>query len=170
VGRTGHRAGDAGGRALGDFRAAGGPADVLEGRLGSGGNTWRGGLLAGALFGLEFFFIAEGLQLTTAAHVGVPLHRADFHRAGRAFPVGQRAPAAAAMAGDLLAFVGIAIAFAGGVSWDNLDRRMLLGDAFGGLGGCWGATTVVVRASRLSEAPVTLTLFYQLIVGFAACC
>ena len=29
-----------------------------------------------------------------------------------------------------------------------------------------GATTVVVRASRLSEAPVTLTLFYQLIVGF----
>ena len=27
-------------------------------------------------------------------------------------------------------------------------------------------TTVVVRASRLSEAPVTLTLFYQLIVGF----
>jgi drug/metabolite transporter (DMT)-like permease len=30
----------------------------------------------------------------------------------------------------------------------------------------WGATTVVVRASRLSEAPATLTLFYQLIVGF----
>ena len=30
----------------------------------------------------------------------------------------------------------------------------------------WGATTVVVRGSRLSEAPVTLTLFYQLIVGF----
>jgi drug/metabolite transporter (DMT)-like permease len=44
---------------------------------------------------------------------------------------------------------------------------MLLGDAFGVLAGaCWGATTVVVRASRLSEAPVTLTLFYQLIVGF----
>jgi drug/metabolite transporter (DMT)-like permease len=69
--------------------------------------------------------------------------------------------------GILLAFVGIAIAFAGGVSWDNLDRRMLLGDAFGVIAGaCWGATTVVVRASRLSEAPVTLTLFYQLIVGF----
>ena len=64
-------------------------------------------------------------------------------------------------------WIGIAIAFAGGVSWDNLDRRMLLGDAFGVLAGaCWGATTVVVRASRLSEAPVTLTLFYQLLVGF----
>jgi len=30
----------------------------------------------------------------------------------------------------------------------------------------WGATTVVVRGSRLSEAPATLTLFYQLAVGF----
>lgn len=30
-----------------------------------------------------------------------------------------------------------------------------------------GATTVVVRCSRLSEAPATLTLFYQLAVGFA---
>ncbi len=72
------------------------------------------------------------------------------------------------MAGDFfLAFIGIAIAFAGGVSWDNLDHRMLMGDALGVLAGAsWGATTVVVRASRLSEAPVTLTLFYQLIVGF----
>jgi drug/metabolite transporter (DMT)-like permease len=69
--------------------------------------------------------------------------------------------------GIVLAFIGIAIAFAGGVSWDNLDYRMLMGDALGVLAGAaWGATTVVVRASRLSEAPVTLTLFYQLIVGF----
>lgn len=44
---------------------------------------------------------------------------------------------------------------------------MLLGDILGLLAGlAWGATTVVVRASRLSEAPATLTLFYQLIVGF----
>lgn len=59
---------------------------------------------------------------------------------------------------------------------DRLRRRCVVGqprsahaagDAFGVLAGaCWGATTVVVRASRLSEAPVTLTLFYQLIVGF----
>lgn len=26
------------------------------------GTTWRSGLLAGALFGLEFFFISEGLR------------------------------------------------------------------------------------------------------------
>jgi len=45
---------------------------------------------------------------------------------------------------------------------------VLLGDAFGVLAGlAWGATTVVVRGSRLSEAPASLTLFYQLLVGFA---
>lgn len=132
------------------------------------GNTWRGGLLAGALFGLEFFFIAEGLQLTTAAHMSVFLYTAPIFTAlGVHFLLASERLRPLQWLGILLAFIGIAIAFAGGVSWDNLDRRMLLGDAFGVLAGaCWGATTVVVRASRLSEAPVTLTLFYQLIVGF----
>lgn len=69
--------------------------------------------------------------------------------------------------GILLAFGGIALAFAGGISLDQLDGRMLLGDGLAILAGlAWGATTVVVRGSRLSEAPVTLTLFYQLAVGF----
>ena len=69
--------------------------------------------------------------------------------------------------GILLAFGGIIVAFAGGLSLDNLDGRMLLGDALGVLAGmAWGATTVVVRGSRLSDAPATLTLFYQLLVGF----
>jgi drug/metabolite transporter (DMT)-like permease len=44
---------------------------------------------------------------------------------------------------------------------------VLLGDALGvAAGAAWGATTVVVRTSRLSEAPPALTLFYQLAVGF----
>ena len=129
---------------------------------------WKGGLLAGALFGLEFFFISEGLQLTTAAHMSVFLYTAPIFTAlGVHFLLASERLRPLQWLGILLAFIGIAIAFAGGVSWDNLDRRMLLGDAFGVLAGaCWGATTVVVRASRLSEAPVTLTLFYQLIVGF----
>lgn len=139
-----------------------------KGGWGQVGNTWRGGLLAGALFGLEFLFIAEGLQLTTAAHMSVFLYTAPIFTAlGVHFLLASERLRPLQWLGILLAFIGIAIAFAGGVSWDNLDRRMLLGDAFGVLAGaCWGATTVVVRASRLSEAPVTLTLFYQLIVGF----
>ncbi|AMB85382.1 hypothetical protein AWM79_08710 [Pseudomonas agarici] len=132
------------------------------------GATWRGGLLAGALFGLEFLFISEGLQLTSAAHMSVFLYTAPIFTAlGVNWLLPSECLRPLQWLGIGLAFVGIAFAFAGGVSFSDMDSNMLLGDALGVLAGAaWGATTVVVRASRLSEAPVTLTLFYQLIVGF----
>ncbi|CAK9890668.1 MULTISPECIES: DMT family transporter [Pseudomonas] len=132
-------------------------------------STWRGGLLAGSLFGLEFLFIAEGLKLTSAAHMSVFLYTAPvFTALGLHFMLPSERLRPLQWLGILLAFGGIAFAFAGGISLEHLDGRMLLGDAFGVLAGlAWGATTVVVRASRLSEAPATLTLFYQLAVGFA---
>lgn len=131
-------------------------------------STWRGGLLAGALFGLEFLFIAEGLQLTSAAHMSVFLYTAPvFTPLGLHWLLPSERLRPLQWLGIALAFGGIAVAFAGGVSLEHLDGRMLLGDAFGVLAGmAWGATTVVVRGSRLSEAPATLTLFYQLLVGF----
>ena len=129
-------------------------------------NTWRAGLLAGSLFGLEFLFIAEGLKLTSAAHMSVFLYTAPVFTAlglHALLPTERLRPLQ--WLGIALAFSGIAFAFAGGISLEHLDRRMLLGDAMGLMAGlCWGATTVVVRTSRLSEAPATLTLFYQLIV------
>ena len=132
------------------------------------GTTWKGGLLAGSLFGLEFLLIAEGLQLTSAAHMSVFLYTAPvFTALGLHFMLPSERLRPLQWLGILLAFAGIAVAFAGGLSLDNLDGRMLLGDAMGVMAGmAWGATTVVVRASRLSEAPATLTLFYQLMVGF----
>ncbi|PWB30205.1 EamA family transporter [Pseudomonas sp. SDI] len=132
------------------------------------GATWRGGLLAGSLFGLEFFFIAEGLQLTSAAHMSVFLYTAPvFTALGLHFMLPSERLRPLQWLGILLAFGGIAVAFAGGLSLDDLDTRMLMGDALGVLAGAaWGATTVVVRGSRLSDAPATLTLFYQLLVGF----
>ena len=46
--------------------------------------------------------------------------------------------------------------------------RALYGDLLGVLAGAaWGATTVVVRRSALSEAPPAQTLLYQLAVGCA---
>ena len=45
------------------------------------GGTWRGGLLAGSLFGLEFFFIAKGLELSSAAHMSVFLYTAPIFTA-----------------------------------------------------------------------------------------
>ena len=133
------------------------------------GSTWRGGLLAGALFGLEFLLIAEGLKLTSAAHMSVFLYTAPvFTALGLHLMLPSERLRTLQWLGILLAFVGIALAFAGGLSLGQLDGRTLLGDAFGVLAGlAWGATTVVVRGSRLSEAPATLTLFYQLMVGFA---
>ncbi|MGY2199259.1 DMT family transporter [Pseudomonas gingeri] len=132
------------------------------------GATWRGGLLAGALFGLEFLFISEGLQRTSAAHMSVFLYTAPIFTAlGVNWLLPSERLKPLQWLGIGLAFVGIVFAFAGGVSFSDMDSNMLLGDALGVLAGAaWGATTVVVRASRLSEAPVTLTLFYQLIVGF----
>ncbi|MDR2306867.1 MAG: DMT family transporter [Paucimonas sp.] len=132
------------------------------------GTTWRAGLLAGALFGLEFLFIAEGLKLTSAAHMSVFLYTAPIFTAlGLHFMMPSERLRLLQWLGILLAFAGIALAFAGGVSLEHLDGRMLLGDGLAILAGlAWGATTVVVRGSRLSEAPATLTLFYQLGVGF----
>lgn len=131
-------------------------------------DTWRGGLLAGSLFGLEFFFIAQGLQLTSAAHMSVFLYTAPIFTAlGINWLLPSERLQPLQWLGIFLAFLGIAFSFAGGISFADMDRNILLGDAYGILAGmAWGATTVVVRGSRLSEAPVTLTLFYQLIVGF----
>lgn len=139
-----------------------------RGGWGQVGSTWRAGLLAGALFGLEFLFIAEGLKLTSAAHMSVFLYTAPvFTALGLHFMLPSERLRLLQWLGILLSFAGIATAFAGGLQLDQIDGRTLLGDAFGVLAGlAWGATTVVVRGSRLSEAPATLTLFYQLMVGF----
>ncbi|MDZ3993306.1 DMT family transporter [Pseudomonas sp. Teo4] len=131
------------------------------------GSTWKAGVVAGGLFGLEFLFIAEGLKLTSAAHMSVFLYTAPvFTALGLHFRLASERLRLLQWVGILLAFGGIATAFAGGMSFEQMDGRTLLGDAMGVLAGlAWGATTVVVRCSRLSEAPATLTLFYQLAVG-----
>ncbi|MBU2322278.1 MAG: DMT family transporter [Gammaproteobacteria bacterium] len=130
--------------------------------------TWRGGVLAGTLFALEFFFIAWGLLYTSASHMAVFLYTAPiFSALGLHLLLPSERLRVLQWLGILLCFAGIAVAFGAGADWSSMDRRVLLGDGLGLLAGmAWGATTVVVRASRLSEAPPTLTLFYQLGVAF----
>ncbi|MFI8558988.1 DMT family transporter [Pseudomonas putida] len=142
---------------------------VWRGDFKQAGHTWKAGLLAGGLFGLEFLFIAEGLKLTSAAHMSVFLYTAPMFTAlGLHFILPSERLRLLQWFGILLAFGGIVVAFAGGMSFEQIDHRMLLGDALGVLAGlAWGATTVVIRCSRLSEAPASLTLFYQLAIGFA---
>jgi drug/metabolite transporter (DMT)-like permease len=128
------------------------------------GSTWRPGVLAGTLFCLEFLFIAQGLQYTTASHMSVLLYTAPiFSALGLHLMLVSERLRWLQWVGVCVCFIGILVAFAWGIEISDLKGRVLFGDALGLLAGiAFGGTTVVVRGSRLSEAPVPLTLFYQL--------
>lgn len=154
-----------------------GIAALLVGLLMTWKGGWEGlrqgtlaaGLLAGALFGLEFLFIALSLGYTTAGHVAVFLYTSPvFSALGLHLLLPSERLRPFQWMGIAVCFAGIAVAFIGGATLAQLDARMLLGDALAVAAGlAWGLTTVVVRTTKLSEAPPSLTLFYQLAVGFA---
>lgn len=132
------------------------------------GSTWLAGTLAGVLFALEFFFIALGLRYTSASHMAVFLYTAPiFSALGLHLMLPSERLRRLQWLGIALCFGGVVMAFGVGGEWSEIDADILLGDALGLCAGmAWGATTVVVRGSRLSEAPAGLTLFYQLTVAF----
>ena len=135
-----------------------------------GGDTLRPGLLAGALFGLEFWLVGEGLGHTSAAHMVVFLYTAPLFAAlGLHWRLPAERLAPLQWLGIVLAFAGIAVAFLGRAQVTGpAAGNMLWGDALALLAGmAWGATTVVVRCSTLSQAPATQTLLYQLVGAFA---
>ena len=137
------------------------------GRLSLRDRTARPGLLAGALFAGEFLFIAEGLRRTSASHMAVFLYTAPvFTALGLHLLLPAERLRRHQWLGVLVAFAGIALAFMGGTA-RGVTASTLGGDLLGILAGAaWGATTVVIRTSRLSEAPPTQTLLYQLAGGF----
>lgn len=130
--------------------------------------TLKAGIIVGLFFSGEFLFIALGLHYTTAAHMAVFLYTAPvFSALGLHFLVASEQLKPLQWIGIGVCVLGVVIAFGGGISLQELNTNILIGDGFGLLAGLfWGATTVAVRASRLSEAPVSLTLFYQLFVSF----
>ncbi|MCY1081655.1 DMT family transporter [Archangium lansingense] len=156
--------------------ARSGIAALLVGLLMCWRGGWEGlrqgtlpaGLLSGVLFALEFLLIALGLERTTAGHIAVFLYTSPiFSALGLHLLLPSERLRRMQWLGIGLCFIGIAVAFGGSVSLAEMDSRMLLGDALGLLAGlAWGATTVVIRVSKLSEAPASLTLFYQLATAF----
>jgi drug/metabolite transporter (DMT)-like permease len=134
--------------------------------------TLRAGLFAGVLFGFEFILIYRGLQLTTASRAVVFLYTAPFFVAlGSYWLLGERLRAAQ-WGGLALSFAGVA--FAIGVPQPDVDAKVLLGDLLivGG-GALWAATTLVVKATPLLQAPPEKALSYQVamsvpILGLAA--
>ena len=131
--------------------------------------TLRGGLLAGLLFAGEFLCIFIGLQYTSASRMVVFIYIAPFvvalgmpliSRAERLRPI--------QAAGLLLAFAGVAWAFAEGFSRPAIGPSQWIGDGLGVLGGIlWGATTLAVRGSALTRASAEKTLLYQLGISAA---
>ncbi len=132
--------------------------------------TWRAGLLVGALFGLEFLLVGEGLRHTSASHMVVFLYTAPIFAAlGLHWKLPAERLGAMQWLGIALAFGGLGVAFfgrsSGSASSTSVD--MLWGDFLGLLAGAaWGATTVVVRCTKLAVAPATQTLLYQLVAAF----
>jgi drug/metabolite transporter (DMT)-like permease len=129
--------------------------------------TLRGGLLAGSLFAVEFACIFLGLQFTTASRMAVFIYLSPFVVAlGMPFVTRSERLKPLQWAGLVIAFAGVAAAFAEGFHAPAAGDRQWLGDALGVTAAVlWGATTLAIRASTLASAPPEKTLAYQLAIS-----
>lgn len=125
--------------------------------------TWKPGMWVGLLFALEFLLVAEGLCFTSASHMSIFLYTAPIFAAlGLHFRSHDERMTVVQWVGVGLAFVGIVVSFLGRGP-ENDGEFGWLGDLMGiAAGASYGATTISIRFSRLSNAPATVTLFYQL--------
>ena len=134
-----------------------------ESLFGRDGSLWPG-LGAGALFAAEFVFIYAGLEHTNASRMSVFIYLSPPLTAlGLHFFVRGERMAALQWAGVGVAFAGIALAFSDGFASQKETWR---GDLCGVIAALlWAATTVLIRATKLSQASASKTLFYQLAVS-----
>ena len=129
------------------------------------GSMWPG-LLAGAFFAAEFWALYQALALTTAARSTVLLYTAPFWAVlGAHWLVPGDRLNRRKLAGLLLAFAGLVIGFADrlGMPLDASFRGDILALLAGIL---WGATILVIKATRLTRIAAERTLLYQ--IGAAA--
>lgn len=129
--------------------------------------TLAAGLLAGALFALEFGCLFVGLQYTGASRIVVFVYLAPFVVAlGMVFVLRSERLSVPQWAGMGAAFAGVAWAFAEGFGAPAAGPRQWLGDMLGVAGALlWGLTTLTIRATRLHSAAAEKTLLYQLAVS-----
>lgn len=126
--------------------------------------TLGAGLLAGALFGLEFVLIFWGLDFTTVARSALMINTMPFWvLIGAHFMLGERM-SLLKLGGTVLAFAGVALVFSDRLSLP--DPEALKGDAMCLAAGiAWAATIIVIKRSKLSSASAEKTLLYQLAVS-----
>ena len=143
---------------LGWMRLRGLPVAARDGTLAAG-------LIAGALFGIEFLLIYRGLLYTTASRAILFIYLAPFFVVigARVFLPADRFGAVQWL-GLLMSFAGMVIAF--GLPTPAADPRQALGDLMMvGAALAWAATTLVIKASALSRISSEKTLLYQLVVA-----
>src|SRR3954464_3107127 len=126
--------------------------------------TLAGGILAGVLFGVEFLLIFPALQFTAASRATLFIYTAPFFVAlGSGFLLGEKLRAVQWL-GLLCSFAGLVVAF--GVPDASRDGKQLLGDIMMvAAGAAWGATTLVIKATKLRSAPAEKVLAYQLAIS-----
>jgi len=121
------------------------------------------GIAVGTFFGLEFACVGEALRYTSASHVTVYLYSAPILIAvGLGFLHRDERLRAEQWLGVLFSFAGVVVTFLGRGE-PRTYPSMHFGDALA-LGGAlsWAMTAIVLRSSKLANAPATVTLFYQL--------
>jgi drug/metabolite transporter (DMT)-like permease len=131
------------------------------------GGAWRGGLLVGVLFAVEFACMFVGLQFTSASRMVVFLYMAPFVVAlGMPFIAHGERLGAVQLVGLALAFAGVVWAFGEGFTARAVGPRQWLGDALGiAAAVLWGATTLALRATAVSRVSAEMALLYQLAVS-----
>ncbi len=127
------------------------------------------GLTVTILFAAEFFMLAQAIRYTSASHTVVLLYTVPiFVALGLHWKLPSERLSILQWCGIFIAFLGIVVTFIGRNGSSEYDlSRVLFGDFLALLAGVlWAATTIAVRLSKLSDAPATQTLFYQLAGGF----
>ncbi|MBO6539438.1 MAG: DMT family transporter [Rhizobiaceae bacterium] len=129
----------------------------------SDGTLWPG-IIVGALFGLEFILIFFGLDYTTAARGTLMVNTMPFWvLIGAHFVLGEHMTRLK-FGGLLLAFCGVVLVFSDELSLP--DAAALKGDIMLlAAGVLWGATTLVIKRTKLTEVSAEKTLLYQLLVS-----
>lgn len=128
-------------------------------------NTWIPGIAAGLLFAFEFALIYWGLEYTSASRAVIFIYTSPFIVAiGVHWLVPNERLNRVQFSGLLLAFCGIVITFA--ESFTVLTGDEWIGDLLCFIGAIlWGATTVLVRVTKLVSIEPSRTLYYQLLVS-----
>jgi len=140
---------------------------MLWRRIGFRADLWRPGLLIGAAFATEFFFLFIALDNTTVVRASIIFYAMPLWLAVAAhflFP-GERLTRMRA-AGFLMGFAAVALVMAGQFGVGAAEGGSLLGDLAALIAGmCWAAIILCARLTRLQATPPETQLFWQLLVS-----